>query len=136
MPRASASVSYMPTSRLILSLLLAFALSGAPVLHGFAKVALPVADAAASEHAGHADGHDGGHDVATQHDHGKSGSSCAQNDSCNGQCCSSCTHSFTGGSLLQKDDDHTRSVMTPAVQHLVSSSPVFARERPPRLFSL
>ena len=134
MTRASASVSHMPTPRFILSLLLAFALSGAPVLHGFAKVALPVADA--SEHAQHYGGHDGSHDVATQHEHGKSGSSCAQNDSCNGQCCSSCTHSFTGGSLLQKDDDHTRSVMTPAVQHLVSSSPVFARERPPRFFSL
>lgn len=130
MTRASVSVSPMPTPRFILSLLLAFALSGAPVLHAFAKVALP--DAAASEHAGH----DSGHDVATPHDHGKSGSPCAQNDSCNGQCCSSCTHSFTGGSLLPKDDDHTRSVMTPAVQHLVSASPVFARERPPRFFSL
>jgi len=122
----------MPTPRFILSLLLAFALSGAPVLHGFAKVVLP--DAAASEHAQHS-GHDG-HDVATQHEHSKSGSSCSQNDSCNGQCCSSCTHSFTGVSLLQMDDDHTRSVMTPAVQHLVSASPVFARERPPRFFSL
>lgn len=138
MTRANASVSHMSTPRFIFSLLLAFALSAAPVLHGFAKVALPVPvpDAAASEHASHDDGHDGGYDVATQHEHGKSGSSCAQNDSCNGQCCSSCTHSFTGGSLLQKDDDHTRSVMTPAVQHLVSSSPVFARERPPRFFSL
>ena len=132
MTRASANVGHMSTPRFIVSLLLAFALSVAPVLHGLAKAALPAADAAASEHAGH----DAGHDAGTQHEHSKSASSCAQDDSCNGQCCSSCTHSFTGVSLLQIDDDHTRSVMTPAVQHLVFSSLVFARERPPRLFSL
>ena len=132
MTRQSASVAHMSTPRFIVSLLLAFALSGAPVLHGLAKAALPAPVAAASEHAKH----NVGHDVATQHEHGKSGSPCAQNDSCTGQCCSSCTHSFMSVSLLQMDDDHTRSVMTPAVQQLVFPSLVFARERPPRFFSL
>lgn len=118
----------MSTPRFMLSLMLAFALTGAPVLHGLAKAALPAPEAAASEHAGHAD--------ASHLQHDKSGSSCSQHDSCNGQCCNSCTHSFTGGSLLQIDDDHTRTVMTPAVQHLVFSSPLFLRERPPRISSL
>ena len=80
MTRQSASVAHMSTPRFIVSLLLAFALSGAPVLHGLAKAALPAPVAAASEHAKH----NVGHDVATHHEHGKSGSPCAQNDSCTG----------------------------------------------------
>lgn len=118
----------MSVARFIPSLLLAIALGVAPVLHGLAKAALFVSDAAASEHAGHMDG------VHQQHD--MSNSSCATQDECNGQCCTGCTHSFTGASLLLMGDDHTRSVMTPAVPHLAASSPSFARERPPRLFSL
>ena len=118
----------MSPARFILSLLLALALSAAPVLQGLANAALFVPDAAVSEHAGHTDG------MHQQHD--KSGSSCATHDVCNGQCCTGCTHSFTGVSFPLVSDNHIRSVMTPAVQQLVASSPSFARERPPRLFSL
>lgn len=118
----------MYPARFILSLLLTLALSTAPVLHGLANAALSAPDAVASEHAGHTDG--------AHQQHNKSGSPCATHDACNGQCCTGCTHSFTGISLPLVNDAYTRSVMTPAVQHLVASSPSFARERPPRLFSL
>lgn len=123
----------MSISRFLFSLLLACSLGGAPLLHGLANAAPALADAAASEHSGHTD------DMHQQHNphqqHKKSGSPCATHDVCNGQCCTACTHSFTTVSLLPSDS-YTRSVMTPAVQYLITSSPSFARERPPRLFSL
>lgn len=117
----------MPAARFILSLLLALSLSMAPVLHGLANAALSSPDVTASEHAGHTD--------AAHQQHKKTGGICATHDVCNGQCCMGCTHSFTGVSLLLSEN-YTRSVLTPAVQYLVTSSPSFARERPPRLFSL
>lgn len=126
MPRVSARVAAMSITRFIFSLLLAVALGVAPVLHGLANAAQSAPDAAASEHAGHLDG--------THQQHDKSDSSCATHDACNGQCCTGCTHSFTNASLQLVSDDRARSVMTPAVQHLVPASPSFARDRPPRLF--
>lgn len=118
----------MSAARFLFSLLLAVALSVAPVLHGLANAAPSAPDAAASEHAGHTDG--------THQQHNKSGSPCATHDVCNGQCCTGCTHSFTGVSFPIVNEAYTRPVMTPAVQHLVAASPSFARERPPRFFSL
>ena len=115
----------MSVSRFLFSLLLAFALSAAPVLHGLAKAALPAANAASGTHTGHVD---------SAHHHDTSKGSCAQHDACKGQCCTSCSHFFAGVSLLQVVDDYTRSVMTPAVTQLVLSPLVFARERPPRFF--
>lgn len=119
----------MSAARFQFSLLLAVALSVAPVLHGLANAAPSTPDAAASEHAGHTEG------THQQHNN-KNASPCATHDVCNGQCCTGCTHSFTGVSFFLVNEVYTRSVMTPAVQHLVASSPSFARERPPRFLSL
>lgn len=117
----------MTAARFLFSLLLAVALGVAPVLHGLANAA-SAPDAAVSEHAGHMDG--------THQQHDKSASACATHDACNGQCCTGCTHSLAGVSLQIVSDDLNRSVMVPAIQHLVVSSSISARERPPRLFSL
>lgn len=119
----------MFAARFIFSLILGLALVGAPVLHAVGKSIAPTPDTASGAHAGHTDS-------AAQHEHDPSAGSCAQHDACNGQCCTSCAHSFTGAAFFQMGDDHSRSVMTPAVQHLVFSSPVFLRERPPRILSL
>lgn len=126
-PGASAKVTGMTAARFIFSLLLSVALGVAPVLHGLANAA-SAPDAAVSEHAKHMDG------AHQQQDKGSS--SCATHDTCNGQCCTGCTHSLAGVSIQIVSDDLNRSVMVPAIQHLVVSSPSSARDRPPRLFSL
>ena len=118
----------MSVSRFLLSLLLGMALAGAPVLHAVGKSVTHTPDNSAGAHAGHAG--------SSHPEENPSAGTCAQHDTCNGQCCTSCAHSFTGAAIFQIGDDHSRSVMTPAVQHLVFSSPVFLRERPPRLLSL
>lgn len=118
----------MFAARFLFSLILGLALAGAPVLQALGKSAMPAPEAAASEHAGHTG--------SAHHQHDASAGSCAQHVACDGQCCTSCAHSFTSPAILLLGDDRSRAVMTPAVQHLVFSSPVFLRERPPRMLSL
>lgn len=115
----------MHAARFIVSLILGLALAGALVLQALGKNAMAVPAAAASGHVGSA-----------HHQHDSSAGSCTQDAPCDGQCCTSYDHSFTSPAILLLGDDRSRPVLTPAVQHLVFSAPIFLRERPPRILLL
>lgn len=120
----------MLKSRKILSLLLALMLSTAPVVQVLAGAA---ASDGAGMHAGHAAQPDA---VDPAVGHGEHENTCAQHDSCNGTCCASCAQSFTGVPAPLLLGDTVKPVLSPFVHRLSFSSPIFLRERPPRIVSL
>ena len=127
----------MSLPRIVLSLVLTVALSAAPVAQALAMAASS-APQAAGLHASHADRdyyNQIDHDAASTHGHLQHSNSCVKHDSCNDSCCVSCTHCFTGMSLLPLPSDVIRPVLTPSVHRLSFSAPIAQRDRPPRVLS-
>ncbi len=110
-------------SRWLISLAVAVALLGAPVLPA---MALAPADAAA--HAMHA-GHGNAGEMASTD--GQPATGCAQHDQCDGKCCATCAQCFTVAFNFSSASIQTYSVQFPTVLHLDDRLTVAVHNRPP-----
>lgn len=110
-------------SQWVISLAIALALLGAPLLPAMAAVPT---DAAA--HAVHAD--HGKSDKAPDVKGGKV-PGCLQHDQCGGKCCTACAQCFTAAFHLSSISAETYSVQFPTVLHLDDRLTVAAHNRPP-----
>ena len=110
-------------SQWVISLTVAVALLGAPVLPATASAP---ADAAA--HAMHAD-HGKAGKVASAD--GQPAAGCAQHDQCSGKCCATCAQCFTAAFNFSIASIQTYSVQFPIVLHLDDRLTVAVHNRPP-----
>ena len=109
-------------SQWVISLAVAVALLGAPVLPAVAS-----ATADATAHAMHADHGKTGKTVSTD---GQPASGCAQHDQCSGKCCATCAQCFTAVFNLSVASFQTYSILFPTVLHLDDRLTVAVHNRP------
>ncbi len=112
----------------VLTFLLALIVAGAPVLPAFA-FAPEVGDGNAL-HASH-----GGTADMSKHAAPKQ-TSCAQHDSCQGQCCASCAHCFNAMFLPHPAFFRSHPAQTPILTALHPRDLVALPDRPPRFLFL
>ena len=110
-------------SQWVISLVVAVALLGAPVLP-----AVTSATADDAVHAMHAD-HGNTGKVASADDQSATG--CTQHDQCSGKCCATCVQCFTAAFNFSIASIQTYSVQFPTVLHLDDRLTVAAHNRPP-----
>ena len=110
-------------SQWVISLAVAVALLGAPVLPAMASVP---PDAAA--HAMHADHGKAGEMASAD---GQPAAGCVQHDQCDGKCCATCAQCFTAAFNFSIASIQTYSVQFPTVLHLDDRLTVAVHNRPP-----
>ena len=118
----------------ILRRALTFLLAMSVILVSLAPASAAVA-ASGERHVGHAVyGGDHGADGSARCDQNMK--TCAQHDSCVGQCCACCAHCFGAVFFALPLYVHAHPVQTPVLSQLHSFVLIASRDRPPRILPL
>lgn len=119
--------------RIPLTLALILTLAGAPALRALA-MSTPTSGDASMHAAHHGSDQDSASGPASLSSLDSSASSCAQHESCDGQCCVSCAQCVTALTGLPPTSAAPHAVLTPFSVLLAFTHFPSERERPPRAF--